>query len=162
MSRSSTSGWSARAIAASVERSVHDGRFKPSASLPPVRELAKSLGVSPATVAAAYRLLKARGLTAAQGRRGTRVNRRPPSPGGSSAAPVPAGVTDLRSGNPDPLLLPSLGAALRAVHAEQTVYGAASLLPSLHAFASEELTTDGVPAGRMTLAAGALDAIERI
>ncbi|MGE0445150.1 MAG: GntR family transcriptional regulator, partial [Vicinamibacterales bacterium] len=78
MPRKSNSGWSARSIAASFERSIQSGRVTASEALPPVRELAARLKVSPATVAAAYRLLRTRGLTAAHGRRGTRIVPRPP------------------------------------------------------------------------------------
>jgi DNA-binding transcriptional regulator YhcF (GntR family) len=39
--------------------------------LPAIRELAKTLRVSPVTVAAAYRLLRTRGLAVGDGRRGT-------------------------------------------------------------------------------------------
>src|SRR5690242_15396142 len=108
MIRKST--WTARAIAASIERSVHDGRVRPAEALPPVRELARTLAVSPATVAAAYRLLRSRGLTAARGRGGTRVVPRAHSRGASEPAMVPSGIVDLATGNPDPTLLPRLDA----------------------------------------------------
>jgi DNA-binding transcriptional MocR family regulator len=156
------SGWSARAIAASIERSVHDGRVQPSEALVPVRTLATRLKVSPATVAAAYRLLRARGLTAAQGRRGTRVIARPP--GGHRAAPatIPAGAVDLASGNPDPALLPSLETALRSIDASPRRYDDPPHLPALVAFARAELKADGIPTGSLTMTSGGLDAIERV
>jgi DNA-binding transcriptional MocR family regulator len=161
MSRSSRSGWSARAIASSIERSVHDGRMQPSEALPSVRELAHRLKVSPATVAAAYRLLRARGLTSARGRRGTRVIARPPVPPRPTLSAVPEGAIDLASGNPDPLLLPSLAGALRAIDPEPALYDRAPLLPALAAFARSELEADGIPSSSLTITAGALDAIER-
>ncbi|WP_158677334.1 GntR family transcriptional regulator, partial [Streptomyces sp. Mg1] len=48
-------GTSAREIAASVERAVTEGGLGPGAALPPVRRLAEDLGVSPGTVATAYK-----------------------------------------------------------------------------------------------------------
>ncbi|HEY7815719.1 MAG TPA: GntR family transcriptional regulator, partial [Nakamurella sp.] len=48
-------GQSARDIASSLEEGVRRGRLGPGESLPTVRGLARDLGVSPGTVAAAYR-----------------------------------------------------------------------------------------------------------
>jgi DNA-binding transcriptional MocR family regulator len=162
LGRTSQSGWSARAIATSIERSVHDGRVKAAEALPPVRELARKLKVSPATVAAAYRLLRTRGLTAAQGRRGTRVISRPPIRARGDARPSPDGAIDLSSGNPDPALLPPVAQALRSLDASPALYDASPLLPSLASFLRAELEADGVPASALTLAGGGLDAIERV
>jgi len=66
-----------------------------------VRELADALGVSPATVAAAYKDLGQRGLISANRRRGTVVAGQPPLRV-RGARPLPAGAVDLASGNPDP------------------------------------------------------------
>src|SRR2546423_3654434 len=104
-------GERAGAISASVEALVEADRVAPGTALPPVRRLADHLGVSPATVAAAYRDLQVRGLVTASGRRGTRVSPRPPVRRHSAVA-VPAGVRHLMDGNPDPAVLPDLGPAL--------------------------------------------------
>ncbi len=131
--------------------------------MPPIRNLAKTLKVSPATVAAAYRLLRTRGLTAGNGRRGTRVNPRPPSPAeGAPAALLPRGAVDLRTGNPDPELIPSIAAALRSVGAVPRLYGDPPHLSSLLAFVTSEFETDGIDARAVTMTGGALDAIERL
>src|SRR6516165_10515848 len=89
-------------ICASVERELRSGRLTSGDRLPPVRALASQLGVSPGTVAAAYRTLQLRGMTVGEGRRGTRVARRPaitvsPSPSllPTSRGVVPAGARDL-------------------------------------------------------------------
>ncbi|HKA56438.1 MAG TPA: GntR family transcriptional regulator, partial [Candidatus Binatia bacterium] len=71
-------GAGASEIAASIERGVRAGRIAHGATLPPVRALASSLKVSPATVAAAYRALRLRGLVSGRRRQGTRVSHRPP------------------------------------------------------------------------------------
>ncbi len=109
-----------------MEASIHGGRYEPGALLPPVRQLASSLKVSTATVAAAYRLLRTRGLLVGDRRRGTRV--RPHAyvhrQGSRSRAVVPGTLTDLASGNPDPALLPSIAASLRTLPDEPLIDGA--------------------------------------
>jgi DNA-binding transcriptional MocR family regulator len=76
------SGGTAVKIAESVEAAVVRGQLAGGDRLPPVREAAKDLGVSAATVAAAYRLLQERGVVSADGRNGTRVR------SGSPVAPT--------------------------------------------------------------------------
>ena len=71
------SGRRANEIATTVEAAIRAGRIEPGGQLPTVRSLADELAVSPTTVAAAYRLLRERGLISAAGRRGTTVNARP-------------------------------------------------------------------------------------
>ncbi|MEU1097496.1 GntR family transcriptional regulator, partial [Streptomyces sp. NPDC005877] len=73
------SGRRASDIAADVERAVGTGQLAPGQPLPPLRELAGELGVNPNTVAAAYRLLRDRGVIETGGRRGSRVRPRPAS-----------------------------------------------------------------------------------
>src|SRR5512142_3474619 len=116
------SGSSAVKIARSVEEAVAAGRIAAGASLPPVRTLSAHLGVSPATVASAYRLLQDRGLAFGDGRRGTRVRPAPPL-ATPDDLPLPPGVRDLASGNPDPALLPDVGKALRTIRVPPRVYG---------------------------------------
>lgn len=129
--------------------------------LPPVRTLAMQLRVSPATVAAAYRLLQDRGVVVADGRRGTRV--RPASPIAMPAeARVPDGVRDLAGGNPDPRLLPDLAAAVKRMTLEQRVYGEDLNDPALLELARESFAADSVPATHLSIVSGALDGIERV
>src|SRR5689334_20175354 len=100
-------------IAAKIEAAIAAGQLAPSTRLPTVRDLAAGLEVSPATVAAAYRMLGQRGLISANSRRGTTVANQPPLRV-RGARPLPANVRDLASGNPDPAMLPPLGPALAA------------------------------------------------
>lgn len=148
-------------IAASAERAVAEGRLPPGAMLPPVRTLASRLGVSPATVAAAYRLLQDRGVVIADGRRGTRV--RPAAPlSAPRELPLPPGVRDLASGNPDPALLPDPAAALRRAGIERRVYGDDLNHPDLIRLAGEQFRDDGLDATSLSVTSGALDGIERV
>ncbi|MFJ3585787.1 aminotransferase class I/II-fold pyridoxal phosphate-dependent enzyme [Streptomyces sp. NPDC090127] len=156
----SIQGTTAKGVAASVERGVAEGELAPGDALPPVRRLADELGISPGTVATAYKELRGRGLVVTRGRGGTVVaeapsvaSRRPPR--------VPPGVVDLASGLPDPAFLP----VLRPPSEVRPVYGSHRAAPRIAGL--EELTRawyarDGVPAERVTFAHGALDCIARL
>lgn len=159
-------GQGAAEIAADVERAVGQGALAPGAALPPLRELAARLGVNPNTVAAAYRLLRDRGVIETAGRRGSRVRPRPVTTARDEIRPaVPAGVRDLSTGNPDLALLPPFGAALAAAaarHAERpALYGAPPVDEELAAQARAAFDADGVPDGPVAVTSGSLDAIER-
>src|SRR5437660_11728451 len=108
-------GRGASGIAADIERAVGDGILRPGEALPPLRELAQLLEVNPNTVAAAYRLLRDRGVIETAGRRGSRVRARPATvPRDQIPIEVPAGVRDISIRNPDVALLPPLGEAFPA------------------------------------------------
>ncbi|MFJ7071131.1 aminotransferase class I/II-fold pyridoxal phosphate-dependent enzyme [Streptomyces sp. NPDC098781] len=160
-------GRRAAEIAASVERAVGAGELDPGQLLPPMRELATELGVNPNTVAAAYRVLRERGVIETAGRRGSRVRPRPATTGRESLrVHVPEGVRDVASGNPDPALLPSLAKAFAAAaeHADRqpVLYGDDAVEPELARMARARLDADGVPDGPLAVASGSLDAIERV
>ncbi|WP_338497756.1 GntR family transcriptional regulator [Streptomyces sp. SJL17-4] len=156
----SIEGTTAKGIAASVEWGVTEGGLSPGDALPPVRRLADELGVSPGTVATAYKELRQRGLIVTRGRGGTVVaevpsvdSRRPPR--------VPQGLVDLAGGHPDPAFLP----VLRPPSPVIPVYGSHRAAPRLAAL--EEATRqwfarDGVPTRHVTFAHGALDCIARL
>jgi DNA-binding transcriptional MocR family regulator len=153
-------GAGAETIAARLEGAIADGRLGPGARLPPIRELASGLEVSPATVAAAYRTLRQRGLVAANGRLGTVVATQPPLRVRGVVAP-PAGVRDLASGNPDPALLPPLGPALARLDPEHKLYGGPVKLGRLVELAEADFAADGID-GDVAIVGGALDGIERV
>lgn len=160
-------GRRASEIAASVEAGVGSGALAPGALLPPMRELAGVLGVNPNTVAAAYRTLRERGVIETDGRRGSRVRARPATaPRDGLRTPVPAGVRDIASGNPDVRLLPALDAAMagaaRRYAADPTLYGHDPVAPELARLARAGLDADGVPPGAVAVTSGALDGIERV
>ncbi|MEV8069067.1 aminotransferase class I/II-fold pyridoxal phosphate-dependent enzyme [Streptomyces sp. NPDC085995] len=154
-------------IAASVERAVGSGDLKPGQLLPPMRELATQLGVNPNTVAAAYRVLRERGVIETAGRRGSRVRPAPATTGRDHIrVDVPEGVRDVSAGNPDPALLPPLGPAFAEAAAradrEPVLYGDTPVDPELQRAARAELDADGVPDGPLAVLSGSLDAIERV
>ncbi len=163
-------GSTAAEISASAERELRSGRLRGGDRLPPVRALAGQLGVSPGTVAAAYKALRLRGITVGDGRRGTRVAHRPavtgPAAAASLAPSVPPGVRDLASGNPDPSLLPDIRPYLRDLSRAplrelSRLYGEPPYLPELVGLARVQLTADGVPADAIAVVGGALDGVER-
>lgn len=144
-----------------MESGIREGSLGPGAKLPAVRKLAGELGVSPVTVAAAYRALRGRGLVATDGRRGTSVSLGPPLPT-RALIPVPPGVRNLADGNPDPALLPPLGSALAQVPPEPRLYGDQPDLAPLVDLARKQFVADGIPAEAVTVVAGAHDGFERV
>src|SRR5438445_3352945 len=155
------SGGTVREIASGIERRIREGGLGAGDRLPTIRSLAAEVGVSPMTVATAYRELRRRGLVTAAGRRGTRVSERPPL--ALAATPsVPAGARDLLTGNPDPELLPSLVPALAAVDPTPRLYRPAATLPALAELARAQFAADGIDAVALVAVAGALDAVERV
>lgn len=156
------SGRTAFTIAASIERNLLAQALVQDEALPAVRALSASLGVSPATVASAYKLLQNRGLLVGYGRRGTRVAPRPAAIVAIPPRPVPPGLRDLATGNPDPALLPPLEPALRGLQVRPTLYGEDQGRDGLAAFAAAEFEADGVRADTVVVLNGALDAIERV
>ncbi|MFF2043669.1 aminotransferase class I/II-fold pyridoxal phosphate-dependent enzyme [Kitasatospora sp. NPDC058170] len=154
-------------IAADVEQGVSSGRLAPGTPLPPLRDLAAELGVNPNTVAAAYRLLRDRGVIETAGRKGSRIRPRPAhTPRDEIRLPVPPHARDLSDGNPDPALLPdltpALAAASDAARRDPVLYGRPAADPGLLALARAAFRADGLPDGPVAVASGSLDTIERI
>jgi len=156
-------GRNANEIADSLERAILAGRFRPGAKLPTMRQLARTLAVSPVTVGAAFRLLRMRGLAAGDGRRGTIVNPRPQIEP-TTWPEAPAGVLDLAIGNPDPALLPKTRDLLKLIEADSTphLYGGASNHPDLLKIAAQTFKSDGIPFNHIAVTSGAHDGIERV
>jgi DNA-binding transcriptional MocR family regulator len=158
-------GSTAREIAASVEASIREDLLQTGDQLPTVRDLASRLGTSPATVNAAYRILRQRGLVIADGRRGTRVAPRPavwvPTAKRPAAGDADGVRRDLAVGLPDPALLPPVGPALGRIDAERKL-GLDTPDPELLELARAEFAADGLPAEALAVTSGAFDAIERV
>jgi DNA-binding transcriptional MocR family regulator len=155
-------GRSAIDLAAEIEQDVSSGRLQPGQQLPPVRAQADARGLSPTTVAAAYRRLRERGIVIGKARQGTRVAPQPVWPAARPPS-VPTGSIDAMTGNPDPRLLPSLDAALRSVDHDPVVrYGDPIVGVHLLDVARDHFAADGVDATSVTVTSGAMDAIERV
>jgi DNA-binding transcriptional MocR family regulator len=152
MSQTPIAGRTAVSIAASIEQALQSGTLSDGHRLPPIRQLARSLRVSPVTVTAAYRLLRTRGLALGSGRRGTALRGQAHLP----AAPV------LATGNPDPAFLPTIGGALRGVDPDARLYGGTLELPALVSFAAAEFASDGIRSEPIAVTSGSLDAVERL
>ena len=152
-------GRTAKEISASVEAGVRRGQLTPGDHLPPVRELAGQLGVSPTTVASAYGDLRRRGLTTGTGRAGTRIRGAPPVSSRVYLS-APAGTRDLVTGGPDPDLLPLLPA--QPARRPARMYAEAPVSPRLRRLAAGQLAADGIEVTSLTVTGGALDGIERV
>src|SRR5689334_21980037 len=145
--QSTISGHTAVKIAGSVEAAIASGAASAGDLLPPVRGLADHLGVSAATVAAAYRMLQERGVVAADRRRGTRI--RPAAPVVTPAEePLPKNVRDLATGNPDRAFLP-----------HKRLYREGLNDSGLVRLAAKQFAADHVPAENIAIVSGALDGI---
>jgi len=134
--------------------------LEPGTALPPVRRLADELGVSPGTVATAYKELRGRGIVVTRGRGGTVVaaapsvaSRRPPK--------VPDGLRDLAGGHPDTELLPHLVPPSRLSPGARS-HRSTPRLARLEDAVRDWLGPDGVPTDHVTFAHGALDLIGRL
>ncbi|HWS31731.1 MAG TPA: aminotransferase class I/II-fold pyridoxal phosphate-dependent enzyme [Actinoplanes sp.] len=163
------SGESAAEISASIESGILRGDWIAGAALPSVRILAGALHVSPATVSKAYQELRQRGVIETEGRRGTRVRSRPALAVSRAdlRSPVPPGLRDLSTGEPDLRLLPSLAPALTATGRKDIPplgYVSAVTMPELVDAARLRLAAEGIPVdgADLVVTSGALDSIERV
>jgi len=150
-------GRNASEISSDVETALREGRAAPGVALPAVRELAAELGLSPVTVASAYRELREKGIARGNGRAGTRITGAPPV-GPRPPLAVPAGVRNLLAGSPDPAFLPDLP----AVTPPPRAYADPPVIPRLRRLAAERLRADGIDARHLAVVGGALDGVERV
>jgi DNA-binding transcriptional MocR family regulator len=150
-------GRNASEISRDVEAAVREGRAQPGTVLPPVRALATELGLSPVTVASAYRELREKGIARGNGRAGTKITGAPPI-GPRPPLTVPPGVRNLLAGSPDPALLPELP----AVTPPPRTYGDPPVSQRLGRLAAERLAADGIRPDHLAVVGGALDGVERV
>lgn len=142
----SVSDKSAAGIAHEVQTLIASGTLAPGLRLPPVREVAQQIGVSPATVGQAWKLLVEHGIIETRGRQGSFVvdpeSRQPWRQfRGVSGVDLDR---DLSTGFPDPDLLPDLAPYLEeaARQRRHRGYEAATILPELRRALREELPAD--------------------
>lgn len=153
-----------RGIALAIGSLVGDGRLGPGDQLPTVRALAAHLGVSPNTVADAWRLLQAHGAISTDRRRGTQVRARQVRLDGRYwQVPVAPGTIelDLSTGTPDETLLPPLGPILHRLHADVTF--SSYVDPPIVAALEDEIRRRWpCEPGTITIVDGAQDALDRL
>lgn len=153
-------GQDAASVARSIERGVASGHLQPGQVVPSVRALARDLGISPSTVASAYRDLRQRGYLISRDRSATVVAHGRPLTH-RLAPEIPAHAVNLASGNPDPALLPDLGPALAEIGPVHRLYGDDPEVDELLDLARADLAADGFPTDHLAVVGGALDGIER-
>jgi len=149
-------------LAGHVEAAIGDGTIEAGFRLPPIRDVAAATGTSPATVAAAYKRLRERGLVVTRGRQGTIVARAPRFHIATATA-VPEGKVDLRKGVPSPEFLhdptefasppATAGPPSRTIERND---------PTLLAMAAARFDRDGIPSAHLAVVGGAQDGLERI
>ena len=153
-------GTTAAEIADSVRGLRDRGALPPGTVLPPVRELAATLGVNRNTAVAAYRQLAQAGLVVSRGRAGTVVaGHESVAQEGYAADTV---LRDVATGNPDPRLIPDPTRALATVAGRPVLYGEPVIDDALDAWARNWIAADLEADFRITVTSGAVDAVERL
>ncbi|MFF5077046.1 aminotransferase class I/II-fold pyridoxal phosphate-dependent enzyme [Actinoplanes sp. NPDC000266] len=152
---------SARGIAAAVSRMITAGELPVGERLPTVRDVARSLRVSPTTVSEAWRSLTRAGVLQTRGRAGTFVAARVMPRRYQQMGSAGVAERDLSTGVPDHDLLPDLTDALKRIGDGRLTssYLGAPVLPGL-----EEVLRARWPfrPEALTVVDGALDAIDRV
>lgn len=125
-----------RGIAVETSALIRAGVLPIGTKLPPIRDLAYALGVSPATISGAWAELRHQKIIMGRGRNGSWVSgdRIAPKPQRlASAGNYGAGVLDLSLAVPDVALLPPLEAAMRHGANAETLnsYHRTPILPEL-------------------------------
>lgn len=154
----------AKGLALAVSRAVRDGELTAGQRLPPIRELAHELALSPTTVSAAWTLLSRAGTIRTAGRNGTLIADAAGHRDGRYRQALQHTTEfefDLSTGVPDAALLPALTPALRNLSTAGTPqsYLDDPVLPELR----EVILADWpYEAGRLAVVDGALDALELV
>lgn len=153
-----------RGLATALSEAIGDGSLGEGERLPPIRNVAVDLALSPSTVSAAWRLLAQAGAVRTDGRRGTIVmSRRGPGPTRYRRA-LQQGARfslDLSTGVPDPALLPDLSAALGNLHQAWTSgsYLDDAIIPGLVEALAEQWPYES---DEFMIVDGAMDALDQI
>lgn len=151
----------ARGLANAVSRAIRDDVLTAGTKLPPIRTVARELGLSPTTVSSAWALLARSGTIRTNGRHGTTVADMAAGGAVRYRQAMEHATTfelDLSTGVPDPRLLPDLSRAVRTLTTAATPGGYLDdpVLPEL----VEALRWDWpYEAAEFTVADGAMDAI---
>ncbi len=154
-------GTTAADIADSVRGLRDRGVLRAGSPLPPVRELAATLGVNRNTAVAAYRQLAQAGIVISRGRAGTVITGlEAVAQEGYASDTV---LRDVGTGNPDPRLIPDPSHALATVAGRPVLYGEPVIDRGLEQWAQQWIANDiGHLDFRITVTSGAVDAVERL
>jgi len=154
----------ARGLAHAVSHAIRDGALTAGTKLPPIREVATQLALSPTTVSAGWALLARSGTIRTDGRRGTTVAE-PVGPSNTRYRRALEGQTgfslDLSTGVPDAELLPNLGRVLGRLTTAGTPgsYLDEAVLPGLRDVILAEWP---YVTSNLTIVDGAMDALDLI
>ncbi|GAA0370828.1 transcriptional regulator PtsJ [Bowmanella denitrificans] len=154
------SGNSAQSIFESVRELTQSGDLPAGALLPPVRELADTLGVNRNTVSSAYQRLAKAGIAITQGRLGTRICQL--TDAGEQEGMTDTALYDLADGSPKRDWLPDLNQVASRTQFQQYLYGENTLLPGLAEFGQQWLAHCCPGDFDIVLSNGAIDAMERL
>ncbi|MDI6022723.1 aminotransferase class I/II-fold pyridoxal phosphate-dependent enzyme [Leucobacter sp. UT-8R-CII-1-4] len=154
------SGNTAEDIATSIRLLIDAGELKAGDSLPPVRTLAESLGVNRNTALTAYQTLVQAGLAETRRRAGT-VIIDPFAPGEEEGFAANTALRDVGDGNPSPELLPDPASVILSP-SPRKLYGESTVDPGLAEWATEWINEDQPREFQLSVAAGAVDAVERL
>lgn len=156
----SISGRTVEEIVASIRALIDAGALAPGDSLPPMRTLAESLGVNRNTALTAYKQLAQANLAETRGRAGTFIVD-PYAELEEEGFARDTVLRDVGDGNPDPSFLPD-PTAVRLAPAAPRLYGETTVDPALAEWGTTWIAADQPRPFRLTVTAGAVDAIERL
>lgn len=154
------SGDSAQGIFESVRELNNNGVLSAGDTLPPVRELAESLGVNRNTVSSAYQRLVKAGIAVTQGRLGTRISQ--PLSAGEQEGMTTTALFDLADGSPRREWLPDLNRVAKQTHLNQYLYGEPPILPDIYDYGVNWFKPTCTADFDLTLCNGAIDSLERL
>lgn len=147
-------------IAASIRARIDSGELSVGAVLPPVRAVAEALGVHRHTALSAYKLLVQSRLAETRGSAGTIITD-PYQAVEEEGYARDSVLRDVGDGNPDPEFLPD-PALVRLESASPRLYGETTIDPGLAEWATLWIEQDQTRPFRLTVTAGAVDAVERL
>lgn len=153
-------GGSALQIVESIRALVNSGELVAGEALPPVRELAETLGVNRNTVSSAYQRLTKAGIAITQGRLGTRICQALNA--GEQEGVTDTPLFDLADGSPRREWLPDLNKAASLTQFNQFLYGEATILPQIYEYGKTWFAGSCPRDFEITLCNGAIDTLERM
>jgi len=144
-----------------IRNAVVSGELAQGELLPPVRDLATTLGVNRNTVSAVYKRLNKAGIAVSNGRLGTRICEAPVA-GEQEGVSESSALIDLGDGNPEAYFLADPIACLKETSYKAHLYGDENVLPQLQSIGRAHMQRDCPEDFGFTLTHGAIDALDRL